>query len=100
MFPTPIRLGIYAKLVDAEGDYDILIRLVNLKDESRVADVKAVAKGIQRESAAELVINIGGIVLPEPGRYEFQLFANDAFLHHVTMNAVRVQGGLPWLQQK
>jgi hypothetical protein len=100
MFPTPIRIGIYAKLVDAEGDYDILIRLVNLKDETRVADIKANAKGMKREAAAELVINIGGIILPEPGRYEFQLFANDAFLHRVTMNAVSVQGGLPWQQQK
>src|SRR5258708_7472136 len=81
MFPTAIRIGIYAKMVDAEGDYDILIRVVNLKDESKVADIKAEAKGIKREGAAELTINIGGIVLPEPGKYEFQLFANDAFLH-------------------
>lgn len=102
MFPTQIRIGIYARLVDAEGDYDILIRLVNLKDESRVADIKAEARAVKREAAAELVVNIAGIVLPEPGRYEFQLFANDAFLHRVTMNAVSLPagGGSPWLQPK
>jgi hypothetical protein len=100
MFPTQIKIGVYAKLVDAEGDYDILIRLVNLKDETRVADIKAEAKGIKREGAAELVVNVAGIVLPEPGKYEFQLFANDAFLHRVTMNAVLMSGGIPWLQPK
>ena len=100
VFPTQIRIGIYAKLVDAQGDYDILIRLVNLKDESKLADIRAEAKGVKREVAAEFVVNIAGIVLPEPGKYEFQLFANDAFLHRVTMNAVQFSGGLPWLQQK
>jgi len=100
-FPAVIRLGIYAKLVDAEGDYDILIRLVNLKDESRIADMKAEAKSIKREGAAELVVNIGGIILPEPGKYEFQLFANDAFLHRVTMNAVTLPvGGVQWPPRK
>jgi hypothetical protein len=99
-FPTQINLGIYAKLVDADGDYDILIRLVNLKDESRVADIKADAKGIKRDAAAELMVNLAGIVLPEPGRYEFQLFANQAFLHRVTMNAVVLSGGPPWPQPK
>jgi hypothetical protein len=103
MFPTQIRIGIYAKLVDADGDYDILMRLVNLKDESRVADIKAEAKGIKRESSAEFAINIAGMVLPEPGKYELQLFANDAFLHRITINANAVKpsiGGKPWLPQR
>jgi hypothetical protein len=100
IFPTQVKMGFYARLVDAEGDYDVLIRLVNLKDESRVADIKAEAKGLKRDAAAELVLNVAGIVLPEPGKYEFQLFANDAFLHRVTMNAVLMSGGIQWLQPK
>lgn len=100
VFPTAIKLGVYAKLVDAEGDYAVLIRLVNLKDESRLADIRAEAKGIKREGAAEIVVNIAGIVVPAPGKYEFQLFANDAFLHRVTMNAVILSGGYPWLLPK
>jgi len=99
-FPWAIAFGIYAKLVDAEGDYDVLIRLVNLKDESKVAEMLAQAKGVSREAAWELVVNVAGIVLPEPGKYEFQLFTNDAFLHRVTMNAVNVPGGFQWPQPK
>lgn len=100
VFPTQMKIGIYAKLVDVEGDYDVLIRLVNLKDESRVADMKAQAKGLKREAAAEIVVNIAGLIIPEPGKYEFQLFANDAFLHRVTMNAVLITGGIQWQPQR
>jgi len=92
-FPVPTRLAIYAKLVDASGHYNLLIRLVNLKDESLVGEIKGELKAADPTSIAEFGMNIVGIVLPEPGKYEFQLYVNDAFLHRVTMNAVRVQGG-------
>jgi hypothetical protein len=97
-FPVQTRLGIYAKLVDANGHYDILIRLVNLKDETRVADIKAILNATDPMACPELAINIVGIVLPVPGKYEFQLYANDAFLHRITMNAI--QGGPQWLPPK
>ncbi len=96
-FPTPTRLAIYAKLVDASGHYDFLIRLVNLKDETKVAELKAQAN-LDPRAPSEFAINIIGMVLPEPGKYEFQLYANDTYLHRVTMGAVLVQGGTQWLQ--
>jgi hypothetical protein len=99
-FPTQTRLAIYAKLVDASGYYHILIRLVNLKDESKVAEIKAELKIIDPTACAELALNIAGIILPAAGKYEFQLYANDAFLHRVTMNAVLLQGGLQWQPPK
>lgn len=99
VFPAPTRLGIYAKLVDAEGDYKFLLRLVNLKDESKVAEILADGKGIRREGAAELILN-AGLVFPEPGKYELQLYANDAFLHRITMNAQHLSGGIQWQPQK
>lgn len=99
-FPTQTRLAIYAKLVDASGHYNILIRLVNLKDETKVADLKAELNIADPTACAELAINIVGIILPAAGKYEFQLYANDAFLHRVTMNAVLIQGGLQWQPPK
>src|ERR1035438_8666640 len=97
-FPTQTRLAIYVKLVDASGHYDLLIRVVNLKDETKVAELKAEAPNLQPISAAEFAINIAGIVLPEAGKYEFQLYANDIYLHRVTMNATLMQGGPQWPQ--
>lgn len=99
-FPTQARLAIYVKLVDASGRYDFLIRVVNLKDETKVAEIKAVAPNLLPTAAAEFAINIDGIILPEVGKYEFQLYANDTYLHRVTMNASAVQGGPQWPQQK
>ena len=99
-FPTQTRLAIYAKLVDAHGRYNVLIRLVNLKDETKVADIKADLTVADPTASAELAINIVGIVLPVAGKYEFQLYANDVFLHRVTMKAILIQGGPQWQPPK
>lgn len=98
-FPTQTKLAIYAKLADASGHYTFLIRLVNLKDETKVAELKAEAN-ISEGATGEFAINIAGIVLPEAGKYEFQLYANDVYLHRVTMTADIMPGGPPWLQQQ
>jgi len=98
-FPTQTRLAIYVKLADASGFYNLLIRVVNLKDETKVAELNATAN-LSPIAAAEFAINIAGIVLPEAGKYEFQLWANDTYLHRVTMNATALQGGPQWPQQK
>lgn len=97
-FPAPARLAVYAKLVDAQGRYRFQIRLVNLKDEKAVADLSFEGNITDPLSSAELGVNMANIMLPEPGRYEFQLYANDIYLHRVTMNVV--QGGPPWLQPR
>lgn len=98
-FPTQTRLAIYAKLVDASGHYKFRIRLVNLKDESVLAELQAEAN-IDQGSVGEFAINIAGIVLPTAGKYEFQLYANEVYLHRVTMTAAAMPGGLQWPQQQ
>jgi hypothetical protein len=99
-FPTLARLAIYAKLVDAAGQYEFRVRLVNLKNESRVAELKTSAQ-IKEGITGELVINLGGIPFPEAGKYEFQLYANEIYLHRVTITVAQAAGGGPvWPQQK
>jgi hypothetical protein len=96
-FPAQIRLSIFAKLTDASGHYDFLIRIVNLKDEILLSEVKA-QLDFKDMTGAELVVNFIGMSFPEPGKYEFQLYANEVYLHRITMNAVLVQGGQQWPQ--
>jgi hypothetical protein len=96
-FPTQTRLAVYIKMADAEGDYKFRIRLVKLKDEVAVADINADAKIPDGANPTELAINMIGMILPEAGKYEFQLWGNGTYLHRITLNAV--QGGLPWQQQ-
>jgi len=96
-FPTQTRLAVYVKLADAEGAYKFRIRLVKLKDETVIADLNAEMTIADSMSPAELAINMIGIILPDAGKYEFQLWGNDTYLHRITLNAI--QGGFPWLQQ-
>lgn len=101
VFPVATRLAVYAKLLDADGSYDFLIRLVSLKDEKKIADVQGKNVVLNSSTSSELVLNISGLVLPEPGKYEFQLYANDVYLHRATINAAFVPGGpAQWPQQQ
>ena len=93
-FPTQARLAVYVKLADAHGKYKIRVRLVKLKDETAVADINADADIPDPTSPTELAINLVGIGLPEAGKYEFQLWANEVYLHRITLNAI--QGGPSW----
>ncbi len=100
-FPTQLNCALYAKLVDAEGTYNFRIRLVRLQDETVVTELPGAQAVLpDRLKAAELAINLLGLVIPEAGKYEFQLWANDVYLARITMEAKPVQlGGAQWPRQ-
>ena len=104
MFPVVFqRLAVYVKLADAVGDYLFKLRIVKLKDESLIAELGIQAHIPDASQYSELALNMGNIPLPEPGKYEFQLYAGENFLHRVTMQAVLAQlpqGGPQWPQQR
>jgi len=102
-FPVPLsRLAVYVKMADAVGDYQLKLRLVKLKDEALVAEFAVQMTVVDSSKYAELGININNvIIIPEAGKYEFQLYAGDYYLHRVTMQAVLAQspqtgGGTQW----
>jgi hypothetical protein len=101
-FPVFIpRIAIYVKLADAFGKYQFKLRLVRLKDESLVAEIGLEADVKDSAHYSELVLNMGNLPFPEPGKYEFQLYAGDVYLHRVTVQAVSAQlpeGGPQWPQ--
>ena len=103
-FPVAFqRLAVYVKLADAGGDYLFKLRIVKLKDESLIAEIGIQARIIDASNYSELALNMGNISLPEPGKYEFQLYSGENYLHRVTMQAVLAQlpqGGPQWPQQK
>jgi len=96
------RLAVYVKLADTVGRYQFLLRLVNLKDESLVADVGIGADIRDPARQAELALNMGNLPIPEAGKYEFQLYCDEVFLHRVTIEArhIRMPGGAQWQQQR
>lgn len=101
-YPSPVALAVYAKLRDLRGNYDFKVRVVSLKDESLVTNLElkgvTVADPLQ---SVELAFNMR-LQLGEPGKYEFQFYANDVYLSRVTMEArqISLPGGAKWRQQQ
>jgi uncharacterized protein DUF6941 len=99
-FPVFIpRIAIYVKLADAFGKYQFKLRLVRLKNEQLVAEINVEAEVKDSAHYTELMLNMGNLPFPEAGKYEFQLYAGDVYLHRVTVQALLAQlppGGQLW----
>lgn len=88
-FPFVVpRIAIYVKLADAGGEYLFKLRVVKLKDELVIAEIGVRAVIADPTQYSEVALNIGGFALLEPGKYEFQLYSGEEYLHRVTINAV------------
>lgn len=80
-FPVVHRaLSVYAKLVDAEGEYSIRLELVRLDDSHVVAQGQLRAAFTDRMTPGELIFALENLGLDRPGRYEFRLYANERFV--------------------
>ena len=97
------RLAVYVKMADAMGSYLFKLRFVKLKDEAVIGEIGIQALIPDMSQYGELALNMGGVPLPEPGKYEIQLYAGDQYLHRVVINAmlgqIPVQGAPIWPQQ-
>jgi hypothetical protein len=99
--PAPVTLAVYAKLKDAQGAYNFNVRVVSLKDESVITNLEIKGVSIPNPlQSVELAFNMVGLQFREPGKYEFQLYANDIYLGRITMEArkVNLPGGGKWQQ--
>lgn len=74
------HMGVYFCLTDAEGQYDMVLRLVSSESEALIAEAGLSASIRDRLSITDFGINIPVVQFPVPGRYEFQLHANKEFL--------------------
>ena len=75
------QMGVYFCLNDAEGSYQFEIELVYL-DKNQTVGKGAISQiDIKnRLETHDFGLNIGTLVFPGPGRYEFRLFANGQFI--------------------
>jgi hypothetical protein len=97
-FPAAANIAVYAKLADAEGTYSFKIKVVNLKDEALIGEVSAGGTIQTRLEPADVAVYLLGFVVPQSGKYEFQLFANDAYLTRITMEARQIGAPPTWQQ--
>jgi hypothetical protein len=91
--PFSQRLGFYARLTDAEGDYKFAVRVVYLGDEEQIVTGletgEVHAQG--RLQVWNLALNLPPVPFPKFGRYELRLFANDVFIGRAVINALKLE---------
>ena len=72
------QLSIYANITDAQGEYVFRLSLQHLKDGREIGAGSTPPLRIpDRLQTAELAFRLQNIVFPNPGKYQFQLFANE-----------------------
>lgn len=87
-FPVVVpAFTLFAKLTDMSGKYAMRFDLVNLEDEQRLASFSAeVQSPADRVATYDLVAQfLGGVRFERPGRYEFQLYADEVLIGRCTL---------------
>lgn len=86
------RFGIYVKLGEMQGEYDLTVQFVDPDEEKILAEAKL--QGISRPSMLEDFesgVNLPGIEIPHEGVYEVRLLANGDLIHVDTLRAQKVE---------
>ncbi len=79
-FPYP-RVAVYVNLTDAHGKYTLELRLIATEDGARIGS--ATTPEVEIDSplrTCEFALQVGNLVFPKAGVYEFQIFANSNLL--------------------
>ena len=93
--PVQMAMGIYARMTDGEGNYNFRVDLVHLPTDKKVASAALPPLAVKdRLGPVEVVIQIPQIVFQEFGKNEFQLFGDDVFLGHTSVDVIQI-GGQP-----
>ena len=94
--PAPVQmpLAFYARLTDAEGTYKFRVDVMFLNKDQLVMRGETNPIDIEnRLEIGEIGLNLPAVPFPSSGRYEFQLWGNDVYLGHVTVDVAGSEGG-------
>ena len=82
--------AVYARVTDAEGDYDLQLELVRLEDERTVGWMGGRVEIEDRMVSRGVVFNLDeGLVFERPGRYEFRLFADNRHVGGTVLTVIQ-----------
>jgi hypothetical protein len=87
-FPTKRPLSMYMKITDTEGYYKTEVRYVQISSGKVLAKAAADLRSADRLASFDNIIHFPPLVIPEEGRYEFQVWANNIFLGSTFIDAV------------
>jgi len=82
--PAGLRFSLFARLYDAAGNYTFRVDFVYAESERMIAQFATEPTNVPDPlAAADVALAFPPLPLPELGRYEFRLYANDVYLTHV-----------------
>jgi hypothetical protein len=88
-YPIGQKMAFYARLTDLEGHYKFVVRIVRLDGDKEELMGGAEAEYTAKHQLAilEIALNLPPVPFSGPGRYEFQLFADEIYIGRATLNA-------------
>jgi len=89
-YPMGRPLTIYWKIADAEGHYYVQVRVVHAEANEVMGEFKAEIDVPDRLVAYDFFVEFPPVPIPEPGRYEFQIFMNDTYVGRAVLDAMRL----------
>lgn len=90
--PVSLQMAFYAQMTDAEGGYSFRIDVVRLETNQLIAQGKTSELNVpDRLSTVDLAINLPQVQFPGFGKYEFQLFANEIYVAHISLNVKQLE---------
>jgi hypothetical protein len=90
-FPTVHpSLCVYANLGDMEGPYKMRLDMVRGSDMGVIGRGEAQVTIGDRMKPAEVVFELRGLVFEGPGRFQFELYANDRAVGGKTFDVVKL----------
>ncbi|MGH9324324.1 MAG: DUF6941 family protein [Vicinamibacteria bacterium] len=87
-FPTARQASLYIKLTDALGRYGLLIEFVHSNKSAKLGEAKGEFMASSALESVDAYVPFPPLPIPEPGRYEFRLFADSVYLGSAFIDAV------------
>jgi Family of unknown function (DUF6941) len=84
--PVIIPMYVYAKMTEAQGEYQFKLEVVRRNDMKVIAEAELPPGTIDDPMAnADITIQLGGLTFAEVGYYDFRLSANGRFVDSKSM---------------
>ena len=87
-FSTTRPMSLYMKVTDAEGDYELEARYVQISSGKVLARAEGELHSKNKLASIDLIVPFPPLLIPKEGRYEFQIWANSIFLGSTFIDAV------------
>lgn len=91
-FPTTRPMCLYWKITDAVGHYSVKVRIA--RGDTQIGEAMGEVEVPDRLLAYDYLLQLPPVPLLDSGRYQFQVFMNNAYLGSAVLDAEQSAAGL------